>query len=174
MPKKMIKRYMPDHQKIKEHKHLQFFGDHIHNPNLWHLNRQSVSGAFAVGLFCAYIPVPFQMVIAAAMAIIFCVNLPISVALVWITNPLTMPALFYIAYVVGAWILRTPGEIDNTAFSVDNILDGIGDIWEPFLLGCFVTGTVLAIIGFVSMRLLWRLNVVKQWNRRKALQQTKR
>lgn len=167
MPKKLIKRYMPNHETIRDHKHLQFFGDHLHNPNLWHLNRYSVSGAFAVGLFCAYIPVPFQMVIAAALAILFCVNLTISVALVWITNPITMPALFYFAYLVGAWAMQLPDTVDHSEFSVDSVLEGLGEIWEPFLLGCFISGTLLAIIGYVGIRLLWRINIASRWKKRK-------
>lgn len=167
MPKRLIKRYMPDHKKIREHKHLQFFGDHLHNPNLWHLNRQSVSGAFAVGLFCAYIPVPFQMVIAAAMAVLFCVNLPISAALVWITNPITMPALFYFAYLVGSKIMRVPDTVENIDFSVEGLLSGLGEIWQPFLLGCLISGTILALLGYVAIKLLWRINVINRWNRRK-------
>ncbi len=167
MPKKLIKRYMPNHETIRDHKHLQFFGDHLHNPNLWHLNRQSVSGAFAVGLFCAYIPVPFQMVIAAALAILFCTNLTISVALVWITNPITMPALFYFAYLVGAWAMQTPNTVDHSEFSVDSVLEGLGEIWEPFLLGCFISGTVLAILGYVGIRILWRVNITRRWEQRK-------
>lgn len=168
MPKKLIQRYMPDHKTIREHKYLQFFGDHLHNPNLWHLNRKSVSAAFAVGLFCAYIPVPFQMVIAAALAILFCANMTISVALVWITNPLTMPVLFYFAYQVGAWIMQIPHSSEEIEFSLDSIFNGLGEIWMPFLLGCFVSGTLLAIIGFLGIRILWRINIVRQWNRRKT------
>ena len=63
MPKKMIKRLMPDHHTIKNNKHLQIFGTLLHNANLWHLNRRSVAKVFAVGLFCAFIPIPFQMVL---------------------------------------------------------------------------------------------------------------
>ena len=95
MPKKIIKRMMPDHQTIKENKYLKIFGNLLHNANLWHLNRHSVAKAFAVGLFFAFIPVPFQMVLAAGLAIIVHANLPLSIALVWITNPLTMPFIFY-------------------------------------------------------------------------------
>ena len=39
---------MPDHKLIREHKHLRIFGSMLHDPNLFHLNRRSVAGAFAV------------------------------------------------------------------------------------------------------------------------------
>ncbi|MCB1903170.1 MAG: DUF2062 domain-containing protein, partial [Gammaproteobacteria bacterium] len=76
MPKQIIKRFAPDHEVIRNHKHLRIFGNLLHDPNLWHMNRRSVSGAFAVGLFWAFIPIPMQMVAAAAIAIIARVNLP--------------------------------------------------------------------------------------------------
>jgi len=90
MAKKLIKKWFPHQDRIRHHQHLQFLGHRLHDPNLWHLNRRSVAGAFAVGLFCAMLPIPFQMVVAAVLAILARVNLPISVMLVWITNPLTM------------------------------------------------------------------------------------
>ena len=78
MAKKLIRRYLPDAHKIRDHKHLRLFGTLLHDPNLWHLNRRSVAGAFAVGLFMAFVPMPFQMIPAAALAILLRVNLPIS------------------------------------------------------------------------------------------------
>ena len=82
MPRHLIKRYSPDHEKIRNHKHVKVFGKLLHDPNLWHLNRRSVSGAFGVGLFWAMIPMPFQMIAAAATAIGLRTNLPLSVVLV--------------------------------------------------------------------------------------------
>ena len=71
MPKRLIKKFFPDPETIKEHKHLKVFGSLLYDPNLWHLNRRSFAGALAVGLFVAFIPLPTQMIIAAALAIIF-------------------------------------------------------------------------------------------------------
>lgn len=86
MPRKFIKRFMPDHDVIKRQKALRVFGNVLYNPNLWCLNRRSAAGAFAVGLFMAFVPLPSQMIMAAGLAIVLGVNLPLSIALVWITN----------------------------------------------------------------------------------------
>ncbi len=167
MPKKFIRRFLPDHRKIREHKYLQFFGTLLHDPNLWHLNRRSVSGAFAVGLFVALIPIPFQMVVAAALAIFTRVNLPIASTLVWITNPLTMGPMFYFAYKTGAWLLQVKTHRFNFEFSIDWLMAELGAIWAPFLLGCLIIGLVLAVTGYLSIHLLWRLHVAQYLKERR-------
>ncbi|WP_448246739.1 DUF2062 domain-containing protein [Thalassotalea agariperforans] len=166
MPKKFIKRLMPDHQTIKTNKHLQIFGDLLHNPNLWHLNRHSIAKAFAVGLFFAFIPVPFQMVLAAGMAIIVHSNLPLSIALVWITNPLTMPAIFYFCYLVGTWILGGEEQAFVFEASWQWVVDSLSTIGPAFLLGCGVLAVFFAILGYFFIHLLWRYNVSKDWKKR--------
>jgi len=167
MPKRFIKRYLPDHHRIREHKHLRVFGTRLHDPNLWHLNRRSVAGAFAVGLFCAFLPIPMQMVVAAAAAIVFRVNLPVSVVLVWITNPLTMAPIFYFAYRLGAWVIGQPSQVVPDGFSFEQLLDGLGAVWFPLLLGCFLLGSVSAVVGYFGVRGLWRLYVIRQWRRKR-------
>ena len=161
MPKDLLKKYMPSHETIKSHKNLQFLGDKLHDPNLWHLNRRSVSMAFAVGLFCAWIPTPGQMAIAAIGAFYFRANLPISVGLVWITNPVTMPPLFYFAYLVGLLILNLP----DASFSLDTILSG--DILFPFLTGCLILGLMCSTAGYFGIDYFWRQHVTKKWSERK-------
>ena len=154
---------------IRDHKHLRFFGTLLHDPNLWHLNRRSASGAFAIGLFMAFMPVPFQMLFAAAGAELFRVNLPLSVVLVWITNPLTIAPVFYFNYRLGAWLLGTPLHDKGFHFtlSYEWLVNELGRFWEPFLLGCLITGGVSALIGYLAVRGLWRLHLVKYYRSRK-------
>jgi len=108
MPRRFFKRYMPHPDRIKGNKSLRFLGALIHDSNLWHLNRHSVSRAMAIGLFWAMIPMPMQMLASALCAIPARANLPIAIGLVWLTNPLTMPPVFYCNYKVGAWLMDTP------------------------------------------------------------------
>lgn len=173
MPKKLLRRFMPDHRLIRDHRHLQFLGQMLHHPHLWHLNRHSVAGAFSVGLFVAFIPLPFQMVIAAIMAILFHTNLPISVMLVWVSNPITMPALFYFAYITGAWILDVAIQRVTFELSLNWIMNNLGTIWQPFLLGCLLLGISSALLGNILMRYLWRRKVLRNWELRKKRRQQK-
>ncbi len=167
MPKKLIKRLMPDSQRIKDNKHLKIFGHLLHDPHLWHMNRHSVAKAFAVGLFFAFIPVPFQMVLAAGTAILVHSNLPISIALVWITNPLTMPAIFYACYIVGAQIMGSTTQEFNFEASWQWITASLSTIGPAFLLGCVVLAITFAIIGYFGIQGLWRYSVIKTWQKRK-------
>lgn len=166
MPRKIIKKYLPDHQKIKENKAINMFGELLHDANLWHLNRRSARGAFAIGLFNAFIPVPFQMWLSAVGAILFKVNLPLSVGLVWISNPLTMPPLFYGCYLVGAWLVGETGQEFAFEPSWDWLVTSLSTIGPTFLLGCFVVASLSAVIGFFGINWLWRYSVRKAWKTR--------
>jgi uncharacterized protein (DUF2062 family) len=173
MPRRIIKRFMPDHAKIRDHKHLRILGPLLDDPNLLHLNRRSVSGAVAVGLFMAWVPVPFQMVLSALAAILIRVNLPISVVLVWITNPLTMPPMFYFSYKVGAWTLGQPPIDVQFELTWEWLGQSLGTIWPPFLLGCFIVGIVSSMLGYIIINQLWRAHVIQNWKARKEKRRAK-
>ncbi|MDJ0806310.1 MAG: DUF2062 domain-containing protein [Gammaproteobacteria bacterium] len=175
MPKQLIKRITPNREVIRQQKHLRIFGELLHDANLWHINRRSSAGAFAIGLFMAFVPVPFQMILAAGAAILLRVNLPLSVALVWVTNPLTIPPMFFFAYTVGTWFLGVPPSANEFDFSLDWFKSGgLDDIWVPFLFGCLICGATFAIIGYLAIRGLWRLHAVRQWKRRTDQRHTRR
>ncbi|MCK5395736.1 MAG: DUF2062 domain-containing protein, partial [Gammaproteobacteria bacterium] len=162
MPRKFFQRFLPHPHKIKENKVLQIFGDWLHEPSLWHLSRRSVAGAFAVGLFFAWMPVPFQMALAAGAAILLGTNLPLSVVLVWITNPLTIPPMFYFAYTVGTWIVGEPASDFNFELTMDWLFNELSAIWKPFLVGCFTLATTSSLIGYITVEGIWRYMVLSK------------
>ncbi|AFL72776.1 DUF2062 domain-containing protein [Thiocystis violascens] len=163
--KKWLKRVMPTPKAIRENRHLGCFGTLLHDPNLWHLNRHSVAGAFAIGLFVMYLPPVGQSFIAAGIAIFLRVNLPIAASLVWVTNPITIPPMFYFAYVVGCLILGHDIEGFNVHFWLDwhNWLEVIG----PLALGCLICGAVCSLLGYLTIHALWRWKLARQIRARK-------
>ena len=168
MPKRLIKRWLPDQDKLKEHKHLRLFGKLLLDANLWHLNRRSAAGAFAVGLFMAWIPLPCQMLLAAGGAILFRVNLPLSVALVWLSNPFTMPPLFYGAYLVGCQLLGHPAQHIEIQFTWAWLVSVFETLAPPLLLGSLVLALLSSLLGYTLIRTFWRINTVRQWQKRKG------
>ena len=164
MPRKTLKRFMPDPQKIKEHKHLRHLGENLHDANLWHLTRRSAAGAFAVGLFCAWMPVPMQMLLAAFAAVFFRVNLPLSVILVWISNPFTMPPMFYGAYLIGASVLQVEQQEFSFEISLSWLMESLTPIGHAFIVGCFICAIFSSLLGYASIRALWRYSVTSKWH----------
>ena len=157
---------MPDHEDIRNHRHLQFLGTLLHHRGLWHLNRQSVAGAFFVGLFVAFVPIPFQMVLAACIAIMTHVYLPLAVALVWFSNPVTMVPLFYSAYIIGVLILDVPEQPFDFELSFSWLSSSLSSIWQPFLVGCLILGLVCGLAGYGAVQYLWRRYVISKWRHR--------
>ncbi|MFT7413449.1 MAG: hypothetical protein ACI9FO_000094 [Methylophagaceae bacterium] len=167
MPRKFLKRFLPDHKTMQQHPHLQKFGQRITDPKLWYLNRRSIAGGAAAGLFVGFMPVLGQMFIAVALAIFFRVNLPIAAMGVWITNPLTFAPIYFFNYKVGAWVLDVP--LGQYAFTMtwEWFTHEFLAIWQPLLLGSLISGVTGALLAILFVRLLWRLMVIRSWLERK-------
>lgn len=166
MPKKTLKRWLPHASTIKESKSLQFLGHLLHEPGLWHLNRKSVVKAVFIGLFIAMMPVPGQMVAATLVALWRNANLPISVTLVWITNPLTIPPIFYFNYLVGTWVLGHPVSHDQFTLTIEWISQQFEVIWWPLMTGSIINGLILALVGSLAASGFWHWHVRRSWRKR--------
>ena len=167
MPKNIFRKYFPTPEVIQKNKYLQNFRHWLDDPNLWHMNRHSVSWGFGIGLFVAFIPVPLQMVLSSLLAIVFRANIPIAFSLVWITNPITIPPLFYFAYQVGAYLLDTPVSNIEIEFSLRWLFEQLGARWRPFILGCFVTGFIAGTAAYFCTQWFWRFHIIQRLSKRR-------
>ena len=70
-----------------------------------------MAGGAALGVFLAFIPVPIQMLIAAPLAFLFQVNLPVALAATWVSNPLTLAPILLLAYKVGSLLLGESEQV---------------------------------------------------------------
>ncbi|GLS84167.1 hypothetical protein GCM10007894_21440 [Paraferrimonas haliotis] len=108
----------------------------------------------------AWMPIPFQMVFAAGFAILFQVNLPLAVVLVWVTNPVTMPVMFYFAYITGAALLGEQADKFKFELSWNGIIESFAHMGPAFFFGCLVLGLISALLGFFLGRIVWRYSVL--------------
>lgn len=166
MSQSFISRHLFNPEKIRRNRSLRFLGDTINAPNLWYKNRHFVARAFAIGLFVAMIPMPMQMLAAALLAIPLQANLPISVGLVWITNPITTPPVLYANYKLGAWMLNTPSVQVPDEITFAWVVEITTSHWQPLFLGSFVMGIILAAIGYFGVKYYWIWKTNRNWKRR--------
>jgi uncharacterized protein (DUF2062 family) len=87
--------------------------------------------------------------------------------LVWITNPITLPPVFYFAYKLGTVLLGIPTQTIGSNFSQEWLFHTLANIWQPLFLGCLVLGTLSALIGYWLVNFLWRLQVSRLWQVRR-------
>jgi len=176
MPRKYFRKYLPTSASIRENRYLGFLGSALHHPNLWHLNRKSVAGGVAVGLFCGLVPGPLQMLSAAVFSVLFRVNLPVAVILTWYTNPFTIVPLYYLAYKLGMFVTgggdaRLPRmEIDLLDLPLMQwfpaLIHWMASLGKPFLAGLLLLALILAVLGYLLVIAGWRAYVIVTWNKR--------
>ena len=175
MPRKYFRKYLPDPEVVRSSRTVARFGRWLQHPNLWHLNRRSVSGAVAIGLFSGLVPGPLQMLTALILAIPLRKNLPVALIVTLYTNPFTIVPLYLLAYAYGRLLLPGEGASNVAPFEFDwsdfgASMEALGDwavsLGKPLALGLVALASTLAVIGYVAVQLGWRIYVVSAWRSR--------
>jgi len=164
---KFLRKFSPNPDKIKQHKHLQFMGDTLNLPSLWYLNRRSVPPAVAIGLFVMWLPLPFHVLLITLLAVLLRANLPITLLTVFINNPLTMGPMYYADYKFGTFILHSPLHTFKFEASLHWLSHGFLHLWQPLMAGAFTLAAISALIGYYGTHLLWRIHILRHLKERK-------
>jgi len=120
------------------------------------VNRRMVTRGVAVGLFWGFIPMPMQMLAVMATTPFLRFNAPIAISMVWLSNPFTMPPMYYMEYLTGNLILGREG-IADIELTMDWFSENIGDIFIPLYVGTafysiIVTGVIYFLLNWLWMR----------------------
>lgn len=171
MIRKYLKKILPKPKDVNEQVKYPWLNRFIHDPHLWHINRRSISGGLAIGLFIAFVPLPFQMLIATIFAIIFRVNVPVAIIATWITNPFTFIPINYAIYKVGNLLIGDKNKAihqmgvchfywDRYAVMVKQFYVCLQSLGKSFLIGLPIVAVSVALIGFALTRLAWRIAIL--------------
>ncbi len=151
---------------LSAHEKLKTFTDKYNIPiEYLSANRKMVSRAVLIGLFIAFIPMPMQMLAVVAVIPFVRFNVPIALAMCWLSNPFTMPFMYYIEYITGSFLLgmeTTPVEMTLEWFS-----DNIGNIFIPLYVGTAFYSVSVSSLAYYLVNHLWRSSVKKDQDSRK-------
>ena len=159
--KETLKRFSPKQEDIN----LGWLNEHLHNPDLWKWNKRTISKAFAIGLFCAFLPLPLHTLLAAALAVVFSSNILLSMGLVWVNNPVTMWPIYFYIYKLGSHIIGT--EVDqNFVFTMDYLMGTFATTVSALWVGGLIVSTITAILGYTAILSIYKYRAyqrVKRW-----------
>ena len=142
-----------------------------------HAPIEEICMAATVGMFWALTPlVGIQMYLVTITWLLFKLlrvqfNLPIGLALVWITNPVTMPVFYYSFYFCGVFLFNLAGA-ENSIITFDYFSQTIGKAnamgaWDglifwgkfmlyelgwPMLIGGFALGLPVSLVSYPLTR----------------------
>jgi hypothetical protein len=128
-------------------------------------NRKSVSTALFIGVFIGLIPMPFQMLLVLAMIPFFKFNVPLALSTVWLSNPLTMPFMYYIEYETGVFLLGL--EPLNVELSLEWFEKNLSQIFIPLYVGTLFYALTLAPSIYYLVNWLW-IHSVKTEQKKKT------
>ncbi|MBN2767947.1 MAG: DUF2062 domain-containing protein [Campylobacterales bacterium] len=127
------------------------------------VNRKSIARGLAVGAFWLFIPMPFQMLAVVGMTPFFVFNVPVGLLMVWISNPITMPAMYYVEYLLGNFLLGRK-ELDNIEISMQWFTKNWDEIFISMYVGAFTLSIFFAILLYFLANRLWRDSVKREKN----------
>lgn len=144
---KQFLRWLPRRANLEKYPVIKWFAKGARKrPFLWSFKVANVTPAFYAGSIIAFLPFyGIQFGLAVAVAFIFRANLPITCGLQILTNPLTLPPVYLINYMIGKKIIAI--------FEFGESAGGSGNWFHALMIGGFFTGLVLGGILDVAYRL---------------------
>jgi uncharacterized protein (DUF2062 family) len=167
-----LKRITSDRHTLEKLWCLKPFKALVLDRRYWTFHRHSVTRAFALGLFIAFIPptplLPVHLVTCAILGVLFRLNLPVLFATVFVSNPFT-----WLPQVAGSiWVGAKLMGMDLIPFLHElhhrHLWAQVKQLWTPLLLGALVLGLVAAGAGYVLAQCIWRARALYRLRRRRA------
>jgi len=122
-------------------------------------NRKMISRGVFLGIFIAFIPMPMQMAAVLLFIPLFRFNVPIALAMCWLSNPFTMPPMYYMEYLTGSFLLGiepAPVELTLEWFS-----ENIDAIFIPLYFGTALYSIFGSLLAYWGVNHFWKSSVHK-------------
>lgn len=142
---------------------MQPFARHLSSPLIWRMNRRGIARGIALGLFAAFAMPVAQTPFAAVLAVGARANLPVAAAATLVTNPLTVPFFYPLAYLLGIQMLHMRENsilaIAPDAGMFERSMGWILNLAGPTYAGLLVFASVSAAVGYFIVHYGWSMRV---------------
>lgn len=167
MPRRLFQKIRPFTHSLRERWYFRVWGPRLTDARLWSLNRRAITAAVGAGVATAFIPLPVHVLVGLFVAMVWRLNIPAMIGTLLLFNPITVVPIYYVAYRVGALLLRIKPGPFAFELSWTWLQHGLGAIWKPFLLGCLVCAIAGGYLAYLGMELVWRKSTVNRLNARR-------
>lgn len=144
----------------KNPKILQLLERHNIPLKYFRVNRKMIARGISLGLFIALIPIPLQIVIVILLTPFFRFNVSIAIAMCLLTNPFTMPPIYYIEYLTGSFLLGTAPE--SVMLTLEWFTQNLSKIFLPLYTGALFYSMFFSLISYHLVNYLWRTATKKK------------
>jgi len=167
MPRKFFRRLSAPYRGNQENSawYLRPFRVLLTHPVYFSINRRSVTGGLALGVFVGVLPFLGHTPVVVVAALLLRVNLPVAVVATWVANPLTYGPIFYGEYVLGTYLLGDPPTTLSLDLPWQQLAIALGGAWRPLWLGAIVAATLAAGTAYLLSNAAWRL--MTRWRLRR-------
>lgn len=147
-------------KKTSKHKKLRDFIKKYKIPSQYlATNRRMISRAVLIGLFIAFIPMPMQMAAVLLFVPFIKFNVPVALAMCWLSNPLTMPLMYYMEYLTGSFLLGI--EPEPVEMTLEWFSHNFDNIFIPLYFGTAIYSIFGSIFGYFLVNFFWKSSVHK-------------
>ena len=128
-------------------------------------NRKMISRAVFLGILIAFKSMPMQMAAVLALMPFVKFNVPVGLAMCWLSNPLTMPAMYYMEYLTGSFFLGT--KVEPVEMTLQWFSNNIDNIFIPLYTGTLFYSVFGSLSAYYLVNYLWKVSVYKSRNKDK-------
>lgn len=179
--RKTLRRFLPTRETLRRNRMLKPVAGWLERHGNWRLDAQAVARGVALGLFFGFLIPVAQIVFAVIAALLLRANPPVAALATLITNPFTFPFVYVLAHRIGKLVLepvagpialdaaqaadQAQAQVAVAAESVGGFIDWVTGIGAPLATGLLILAVGSAILGYVLVLAIWRLNSLARLRR---------
>ncbi len=160
---------MPTREQMEQNRFIRPFAHRVLRSELWRFTRRSVPRGVALGIAAGIIIPLGQIFVAALLALPFRANVPVAAVTTFITNPATIPFVWWFANWLGSSLLRVdqntyiaPVSTAMQSTEFDRFLEWLTGETLVTAFGLVTLASVCASLGYLLSSWFWRWWVARK------------